>query len=257
VNIKPMITVITGTVGHPMLTRNIESVYDQVGDYNIQHLIFIDGPERTKATQRAIDMALIQDSPTYRQDIIQLPYSVGKDRWNGHRMMAAGCYLADGDYIVFLDDDNTLLNCHFQSCIETLERTGADWTYSFRNIVDSEENWLCQDNCESLGIWPSVLSAPNNNDHFVDVNCYFLKRNVAVSTSPCWFRKFREPGQAEVDRVLCQTLLHHFPKVAPTQLYTVNYMVGNTPNSVQAEFFTAGNEEMLRRYNNKLPWKLY
>jgi len=28
-----------------------------------------------------------------------LPYSIGKDRWNGHRIYGAGTYIADGDYL--------------------------------------------------------------------------------------------------------------------------------------------------------------
>ena len=42
-----------------------------------------------------------------------------------------------------------------------------------RNIVDGEHRFLCRDDCESLGKWPSVL---HPEDLFIDVNCYFLPK---------------------------------------------------------------------------------
>jgi hypothetical protein len=240
------VTVVTASTGRKELARCIDSVGKQVGYFDIQHLIFLDGPEAIEKVEPWL-------SHPEGVDLIYLPYSVGKDRWNGHRMYGAGCYLAEGDYIMFLDDDNTIDDHHIQSCLNVLEK-GNQWAYSLRKIVSTPSgDFLCNDDCESLGKWASVL---NPSDFFVDVNCYFLPRNVAVAISPIWYCKFREPGQPEIDRKMCAALRHHFPKFDCNYQYSVNYAVAsNTALSVKPDFFMQGNAEMLRRYNGDLPWQ--
>jgi len=243
------VTVITATTGNPILRRNILSVANQ--DYpDVQHLIFVDG-DRPEA--RGIIEAVPFEGVERQPDVIQLPYSVGKDRWNGHRMYAAGPFLAEGQYVMWLDDDNTIEKDHISSLMETIQSKGLDWAYSFRNITDAKGNFLCKDDCESLGKWESVL---NPKDFFIDVNCYLVPTKIAVFLGPAWYRKFREPGQPEVDRVLSATLMNNGLKFDTTYRYTVNYTVGNTKNSVQKEFFDKGNAEMRRRFPDGLPWKV-
>jgi hypothetical protein len=103
-------------------------------------------------------------------------------------------------------------------------------------------------------MWASIL---HPQDFFVDVNCYFVKKEHAVSITPVWYRKFREPGQMEIDRAIAAVLMHPNNKLKfdCTRDYTVKYRVGNTGLSVQAEFFLRGNEAMLQRHNGVLPWK--
>lgn len=244
----PLVTVITATSANPLLTDAIESVHNQTYG-NIQHLIFVDGPVHKDKAQKMIDDAYLHKMHS-SVDVIDLPYAVGIERWNGHRMYGAGTYLADGDFVMYLDDDNILHPDHVQSCMNVMLQ-GKQWTFSFRNIQDKDKNFICRDDCESLGVYPSVL---HPEDYFVDVNCYFLRKDVAVSVSPIWYRKAKEPGVPEVDRVLCGTLRQHFNNFLPTYRHTVNYTVGNNPVSVQKEFFLQGNAEMLRRYNGNLPW---
>jgi hypothetical protein len=119
--------------------------------------------------------------------------------------------------------------------------------------VDKEGKFLCKDDCESLGKWASVL---HEKDFFIDVNCYFLPTKLAIHLGPAWYRKFREPGMPEVDRVLAHTLMNNNLKFDTSYKYTVNYTVGNTENSVKPDFFERGNAEMRRRFPNGLPWKI-
>ena len=234
------VTVITATTGNPLLERCLVSVRKQTHS-NVQHLVFIDG-DRPEA-----DDILFKHSYA---DVIQLPYSVGKDRWNGHRMYAAGPFLAEGEFVLWLDDDNSLEPNHIEECLKVIE-AGNDWAYSFRNIVDSDGDFLCRDDCESLGKWASVM---HEKDFFIDVNCYFVPTKIAVHLGPAWYRKFREPGQPEVDRVLAHALMNNNLKFDTTYKYTVNYTVGNTELSVQEEFFRRGNQVMLQRFDGRLPW---
>jgi hypothetical protein len=248
----PLVTVVTATTGNPILSSCLSSVKAQSYP-NIQHLVMVDGPERSADAYARIEESevMINTKEGYRFDVIDLPYSIGCDRWNGHRIYGSGSYIADGNFIMFLDDDNTLDPDHVQSCIDVIN-AGNQWSYSLRNIVNKNQEFLAQDNCESLGKWASIL---HPEDLFIDVNCYFLPRNLAVTISPVWFRKFREPGQPEIDRVISRVLRQLAPKYDTTYNYTVNYTVGNSQYSVQADFFERGNAEMLKRYNGVLPWK--
>jgi len=246
------VTVITATVGNPRLHECILSVANQTHT-DIDHLIVCDGREREFPVLKQIEEALIKNKgATQYLKMVWFPYSIGKDRWNGHRIYAAGAFQAEGQYIIYLDDDNTLEPTHIEDCIKTIEK-GNHWCYSFRNIVDKDGTFLCKDDCESLGKWASVLDP---QDFFIDVNCYFIPTQLAVHLGPAWYRKFREPGQPEVDRILAATLMGNNLKFDSTYNYTVNYTVGNTENSVQHEFFERGNAEMRRRFPDGLPWKV-
>lgn len=244
------VTVITATTGNPLLADCLRSVANQTHK-DIQHLVITDGPERWAPVNDVLVKVHESGHELEHVDILDLPYSIGKDRWNGHRIYGAGTFVAEGDYFIYLDDDNYLEPNHIESCIKKIEE-GNDWVYSFRNIVDKNRNFIAQDNCESLGKWPSVL---HPQDYFVDVNCYFLPKPLAVQITPVWYRKFREPGQMEIDRAICHVLRQIAPKHDTTYEYTVNYTVGNSENSVQGDFFIHGNADMLQRFEGKLPWK--
>lgn len=241
------VSIITATTGNPILSKCIQSVRNQTFK-NIQHIIVVDGEHRWDTVGPILDS---QQFPRTEEVVIALPYSIGKDRWNGHRIYGGMTYVAEGDFIIYLDEDNYLDPTHVEDCLSVIS-TGKDWAYALRKIVDKEGNYICNDDCESLGNWASVL---HPQDHFVDVNCYFIPKLLAVQITPLWYRKFREPGQPEVDRVLCHALRQIAPSGTTTGKYSVNYTVGNTVNSVQAEFFLRGNEEMAQRYNNNFPWR--
>lgn len=247
-----LVSVITATTGNKLLKSCIESVYNQ--SYRpIQHLIVIDGPDRYNDVREILDECKIKEAdPEYRIDLIFLPYSIGKDRWNGHRIYGSGTYIADGDYVIFLDDDNSLQFNLVQDCINTVN-AGNTWAYSLRQIQNKDEKFICLDDCESLGKWPSVL---HPEDYFVDVNCYFLPKLLAVQISPLWYRKFREPGKPEIDRVICHALRQIAPNYDCTYEYSVMYTVANTGLSVTGEFFLHGNQEMKSRFKEGLPWKV-
>lgn len=248
-----LVTVITATTGRPELANCIKSVANQTYP-NVQHLVYSDGPDTWMKTADAIFKSNVKGDSL---NVIYLPYSIGKDRYNGHRIYGSGTYVADGEYIIFLDDDNTLDPNHIEDCMGIMgtahwTKSKAAWSYSLRKITTVAGEFLCNDDCESLGKWPSILDP---RDYFIDVNCYCLPRMLAVQVSPIWHRKFREPGQPEVDRLLCHALRQIAPNFDCTGKYSVNYAVAsNSQLSVKPEFFTNGNAEMLKRYNGVLPW---
>jgi glycosyltransferase involved in cell wall biosynthesis len=233
----PLVTVVTPTTGAATVRKAIESVKQQTYPH-IQHLIFVDG--RSEGDAVCADYSGI--------DVISLPYPVGTDRFNGHRMYGASAYLSKGEFICFLDEDNWLEPNHVESLMQVMQ-TGVDWAYSLRRIMNTEGTFVCNDDCESLGKWVSCLG-----DHFVDVGCYFFPRALALELSPIWHRKAREPGVMEVDRMLMR-VLHEKTRYNTSGEYTLNYRTGNTPISVQKEFFLQGNEFMKTKYEGIYPWR--
>jgi glycosyltransferase involved in cell wall biosynthesis len=245
------VSIITPTTGNPFLAECIESVRAQTYK-NVEHIVVVDGKERW---QKADEILLAAEFPNgVNEHVCVLPYPTGTNRYNGHRVYGAATYFADGDYHIWLDDDNVLEPNHVESLVKLVQEKNLDWAFSLRKIIDKDGNLICFDDCESLGLWPSVL---HPQDFFVDVNCYFVKKNVAVGMSPVWYRKFREPGQLEIDRAIAGTLMakQNNLKFDCTRDYTVRYRVGNTGLSVQSDFFIQGNQKMLQQYNGVLPWK--
>lgn len=246
------VSVITPTTGNPMLAHCITSVREQTYE-NIEHIVVVDGKERWEKAD-SILYSLQYPCASWNEHVCVLPYPTGIDRYNGHRVYGAATYFADGDYHIWLDEDNVLEPNHVESLVQLVQEKNLDWAFSFRKIIDENNQYICNDDCESLGLWASIL---HPEDYFVDVNCYFVRKQLAVGLSPVWYRKFREPGQMEIDRAIASVLMNkqNNLKYDTTRDYTVRYRVGNTGLSVQKEFFQKGNAEMLRRYNGELPWK--
>ena len=187
---------------------------------------------------------MLQDK---RISTITLPFKTGINQYNGHRIYGAMNYLAEGEWICYLDEDNWFDEHHIESCIESTPN--SEWVYSFRTIVAADNTMICQDNCESLGHWNNI-----NNTQFVDVGCFFLNRQLAVKYSPLWYRQARVQGVEEVDRILTRYLFGNGHRATATKQYTLNYRVGNTALSVTKEFFLDGNQKMLAAYHQQLPW---
>ncbi len=244
------VSVITATTGGVRLANCIESIRNQTYK-NIEHYVIVDGSDRWKQTSEILNA---MEFPNGNNEfVIVLPHATGLNRFNGHRIYGGFSFLTNGDYITWLDDDNEFTPNHIESLVKITQEKQLDWAYSLRQIVDSKGEFICNDDCENLGKYKSVL-----NDHFVDVSCFFVRRELAVNIAPIWHRQARPPnGMMEVDRALTAVLMHEQNKLKfdSNNDYTVKYRVGSTGISVQTDFFINGNAEMLKRYAGKLPWK--
>ena len=134
---------------------------------------------------------------------------------------------------------NELKPNHIESLVNVIQEKKLDWAYSLRSIISDSGETICNDDCESLGKYTSVL-----NDRFIDLNCFIVKKELAVQIAPIWYRKAREPGVMEIDRAITAILMHEKNnlKFDTNGDYTVKYRVGSTGISVQADFFLRGNE---------------
>jgi glycosyltransferase involved in cell wall biosynthesis len=237
------VTIITATTGSNYLKENIKSVQKQTYE-DVQHLLVVDGKEHLDKVMNILNEI---DAPNI--DLVVLPYPTGKEQYNGHRIYGGFTHIAKGDYIGYLDEDNWLEPEHVESLLDTVKDN--QWAATLRKIVDNEGEFICNDDCESLCNWESVI-----RDYFVDVNCFFFSKPLALQLSPIWFRRARHPDdQPEVDRALTYTLKDNKIVCEVTGKYTVNYRAGNRSDSVQGQFFLRGNEIMKQKYNGEYPWR--
>lgn len=231
-------TVIIPTTGAPELKDAVGGVLKQT--LQTKTYVIADGVQAHSRTR------IITDNFLERKNLERcfLPLNVGANGFYGHRIYAAFTHLIDTDYVLYLDQDCWFDEDHVQSCIETIEKNNLDWSYSLRKIHDKQGNFVCNDDCESLGKWQSYHGV-----NHIDTNCYCIKTEVAIKLASVWHGGW---GQ---DRVFLTVLSQHFPKFGCTGKYTVNYRVDGNAGSVNSDFFLNGNEVMRQKYNGEFPWR--
>ena len=227
------VAVVIPTIGAQHLEQCIDSVLNQTHK-DIVIYLFKDG----------LDVKIpsfVNNIPNIKQ--IRLDENVGKG-WYGHRVYAACSFLVNADVICYLDEDNFYEPEHIQTLVETISK-GNSWAYSLRNIVDKNGEFICTDDCESLGKWPVYF---NNQVFHIDTSCFAVRRDVAVHIGHSWY------GQWGADRQFFGAIKKHYPKFDCTNTYTVNYRLDGNENSVTKDFFEQGNKETHAKYGDKYPW---
>jgi glycosyltransferase involved in cell wall biosynthesis len=232
------VAVVTPTIGSSYLLQCLESVQNQTYD-NLTHYVFLDGEEYFKDAFQGLAYA----STSKKLKLISMEENVGKG-WYGHRVYAACSFLVNADVICYLDEDNWLEPDHVKNIVETLQ-SGSDWVYSLRKIYDKEGNYVCEDNCESLGKYPVFF---DESVRHIDTSCFGVRRDVAIHIGHAWY------GQWGADRQFFSNLAKHFPNYACTTKYTLCYRLDGNPNSVNKEFFEQGNKLQNDKYSGNYPW---
>jgi len=231
-------TIIIAATGNRVLERAISSAVKQ--DHpDTKVWVVIDGPEFVANT-----LQITENYPTV--SITALPENTGGGGFYGHRIYAAFGHLVNTDYVLLLDQDNFMDPDHVSSLIAAIEKNGWQWAHSLRKIVDKDGNYLCLDDCESLGKWPIYLSDQHN---LVDTSCYCIKREVFAQISGAWHWGWGG------DRRFLGAISQHFTSWGTSGVYTLNYRLDGNPNSVNKEFFDNGNAVMYGRYNGSYPWR--
>lgn len=226
------IMVITPTTGKDTVVKAVESVRDQT--IPIEHLLVIDG------AQAAYDLADM-DYDWTRTLAMQLPENVGGNGWYGHRVYAAMPLMVNADYILFLDEDNWFEPNHVETMINKIKSKDLMWAYSLRKIYDERGQYVCDDDCEALGRYPTFYDHTVN---FVDTNCYCFKREYLVSIAHAFY------GQWGADRQFYKAAASALPAFGCTGEATVNYRAPERLLSM----FREGNAVMKKAYG-ELPWR--
>lgn len=226
--------VITPTTGKDTLLKAIESVQNQTVD--VEHLIVADGKEAAIKTGK-----LDYDIKWSGVSTMKLPENVGGNGWYGHRVYAAMPLMVNADYILFLDEDNWFEPNHVETMIDKIKSKDLMWSYSLRRICNEEGEYITDDDCESLGRWPTYYDHTVN---FVDTNCYCFRREYLVSIAHAFY------GQWGADRPFYKAASTKLPSFGCTGLATVNY---RAPERL-LNMFKEGNEVIKKSYET-LPWR--
>jgi glycosyltransferase involved in cell wall biosynthesis len=230
------VAVVTPTIGSDYLAKCVESIQNQTYD-NLTHYVFVDGSDANESVAETT-------SGLSKIKRVYLEENVGKG-WYGHRVYAACGFLVNADAVCYLDEDNWFEPNHVEKLVERIQK-GVDWAYSLRKIVDKDGNYVCDDNCESLGQWPIYF----NKDAFhIDTSSFMIKADIARKLGAAWY------GQWGADRQFFNALKQYFPNYSCSREYSLCYRLDGNPNSVNAEFFEKGNAENEKNYPNGFPWK--
>lgn len=229
------VAVVTPTIGTPCLEQCVESVASQSYD-NLVHCVFIDGQEHVDSVRQQI-------GKSSKIKTITLDENIGKD-WYGHRVYAACSFLVNADAIVYLDEDNWIDPDHVASLAEEIKQ-GAEWAYSLRKICTNTGEFICNDDCESLGKWSAYF---DKRVFHIDTSCYMIPRDIAVRVGHSWY------AQWGADRNFFATLSKYFPNYSCSGKYTMNYRLDGNPTSVSGSFFQKGNAMQKHKYS-VFPWQ--
>jgi len=232
------VAIVIPTTGKHLLYNAIDSVIKQTYK-NIMCLVVIDGPEYENSANQ-----ILSSFPSVKR--IQLPWNTGANGYYGHRIYSSMPSLINEDYLCYLDQDNFFLPNHVETMVNSCETNKWEWCHSLRKIYDVHGNYICDDDCESLGRYPIYLS---NDHHLVDTSTYCIRKDVIINLAPAWYSGWGG------DRRFYSIISQHVPNFGCTGKNTVGYRVDGNSGSVTSNFFINGNNIMKQRYPGGFPWK--
>jgi glycosyltransferase involved in cell wall biosynthesis len=230
--------IIIPTTGADVLDDAVRSAIGQTYSQTDVWVI-IDGPQFAPAAYK-----ILNQYPTVKH--CMLPENTGSGGWYGHRIYAAMSFLFNHDFVLYLDQDNWFDPDHVSVMISTCIAYDFDWCYGLRKIFDARCNYICDDDCESLGRWPIYF---NDNLHLVDTSTYCIRRSVITRLAGAWYSGWGG------DRRFYSVISREAPNFGCTGLATVGYRLDGNPDSVNADFFIKGNLMTKQRYPNGYPWR--
>jgi len=230
------VAVVTPTIGSKYLQQCLSSVENQTYK-NMTHYVFVDGDQYNSSVKSV--------TKDFNVKHIELQENVGKG-WYGHRVYASCSFLVNAELICYLDEDNWFEPNHIETLVNRIKEKHLQWAFSLRKIYDKDGNFICDDNCESLGSWP-VYFDPNT--HHIDTSCFAVRQSVATKIGHAWY------GQWGADRQFFYNLARNYTQYETTGEYTMCYRLDGNPGSVKKDFFETGNEASMKKYNGDLPWK--
>jgi glycosyltransferase involved in cell wall biosynthesis len=232
------VAVVTSTQGRGTIRQAIESVRAQTYEGKVRHYVFAHGqPHHVK-----VDI-LLEDYPFVEG--VYLPNANGGGGLAMAPVFAAAPYIVDEDVMFFLDDDNWYEPDHIKGLVALIEEQSLAWAYSLRKIVDADGNWICDDNCESLGMHPNATG-----HYLVDNSCYAVRTAIARQHSHAWYVPV--VSDRNFQRVLMESKL----SAGTTGSHSVNYRLSpDGSGGMSKEAFVGNNDYMRYKFGTvSFPW---
>jgi glycosyltransferase involved in cell wall biosynthesis len=158
-------------------------------------------------------------------------------------VFALAPFVVDEDIIFYLDDDNWYEPDHIESLASMIEEHDLGWAYSLRKIVDNEGNWICDDNCESLGCHPN-----SHQQYLVDNSCYAVRTDVARKHSHAWYVPIVS------DRNFQAELMRNRVRAGTTGRHTINYRLSHDGTGGMTKEKFLGNNEWMKQNRPGFEW---
>ncbi len=226
------VAVVTSTRGRETIRKAAYSVDAQ--SYPAHHYIFAHGRDCWDKVE--------ENTNGLPVTVVNLPIANGGGGYAMAPVFAAAPYLIEEDVICFLDDDNWYEPEHIESAVKLIEKHNLGWAYSLRKIVDADGNYLCDDNCESLGVHPNATG-----HYLVDNSCYVVRTDVARKHSHAWYIPVVS------DRNFLNALMTARVPCGATGKHSVNYRLSpDGSGGMTLDKFAGNNEYMKQKYSEFL-----
>jgi glycosyltransferase involved in cell wall biosynthesis len=231
------VAVITSTRGRKTIQKAHLSILNQT--YPATHYVFAHGKDCWDAVDKNMNGCNAQ--------IVYLPRANGGGGFGMAPVFAMAGYCVTEDVVFYLDDDNWYEDNHIESLVEIIDKNNLGWAYSLRRIVDHEGNFICDDNCESLG-----AHSNSHHQHLVDNSCYAVRTDVARRYGYAWYVPVIS------DRNFFKVLVEAGMTFGATGKHSVNYSLSlDGTGGMTKEKFLANNELNQQNYKGTSPWLLH
>lgn len=268
---------VTVTRGRPrLLGRALASVEAQDCANPVEHLIVLDDDEATLRALEAVPAAAARR--TRRVQLERRPPSddPGAPYPRIARLLNRGAELACGEWIAFLDDDNTYAREHLRTLIQLVGRTGARAVHSgrtmhwpdgspyleplFPHAPSREEARRLYDLLCDRGVWlrgtnvlldradrrqtsyrNSTVMANDDPVMLVDQNVWLIERALLLALPvPTQFSPEDITAGTAPDDKMLEAFLRDGVPIATTGLPTVQYFLGGWSNPQNAQELPGG-----------------
>jgi glycosyltransferase involved in cell wall biosynthesis len=226
------VAVVTSTQGRDTLRQCIASVQTQT--YKATHYVFAHGKEHSDKVQSLVSSDTVA---------VYLPCANGGGGLAMAPVFAAAPYLINEDLIFYLDDDNYYDPDHIESLVALMQDHDLGWAYSLRKIVDNEGGYICDDNCESLGMQPNA-----SGHYLVDNSCYAVRADIARKHSHAWY------VPVVSDRSFQASLMQAKIKCGTTGKHSVSYRLSHDGSGGMSKQAFINNNEFMRSKFTDFPW---
>jgi hypothetical protein len=216
-------SVVMPSILRPTIVEAIESVFTQKFPGRVQLLIGVDSPF---GDLQVVEQACRKLPAHHAVQVFYPGYSTSRrhggvhPEWCGGALRTIISYLANSQYVAYLDDDNWYADDHLSSLHNALQ--GHDWAYSLRWYVHpASRRPICEDRWESVGPVPTKIDSYG----WVDPNCLAIDKLACEAVLRWWSIPQRNSAYAmDADRHIFRILRTEF-RGRGTNQATVYYTI--------------------------------